>query len=380
MYTFPIHSYSSLSFFRVFFLFCVLDLLSCCQLNVNCPFDMKLIVQIPCFNEEKTLPLVLKTIPKKITGIDELEILVIDDGSTDKTSEVAKKHGVHHIVRHTQNKGLALSFADGIHKALHEGADIIVNTDADNQYPQKDIPKLIKPILMEKAEIVIADRQTGKIAHFSPIKKLLQKLGSSVVCKLSGSHVPDAVSGFRAYSRTAALQLNIVTDFSYVIETIIQAQYKRISVASVKVKTNPPTRQSRLFKNMFQHIRHSTASMLRIYSMYRPLTVFVFIGSLTTLFGTIFAIRFIYFFSIGEGAGHIQSLIFSAIFIMVGFQIFMTGLIGDLIGINRKLEENILNRVKKMELTQKKDERVNNTTLEYLKKFRRSNGTGIRLN
>lgn len=380
MYTFPIHSYSFLSYFRVFFLFSMVDFKSCCQENVNCLFDMKLIVQIPCFNEEKTLPLVLKTIPKKIKGIDEIEILVIDDGSTDKTSQVAKKHGVHHIVRHTQNKGLALSFADGIHKALHEGADIIVNTDADNQYPQKDIPKLIKPILEGKAEMVIADRQTNKIAHFSLLKKALQKLGSGMVRKLSGTQVPDAVSGFRAYSRQAALQLNIVTDFSYVIETIIQAQYKRIPLASIPIKTNAPTRKSRLFKNMFQHIRHSTASMLRIYSMYRPLTFFVLIGSITTLFGTIFAVRFIYFFIIGEGGGHIQSLIFSAIFIMVGFQIFMSGLIGDLIGINRKLEENILIRIKKMELTQKKDERVNNTTLEYLKKFRRSNGTGIRLN
>lgn len=333
---------------------------------------MKLIVQIPCLNEEKTLPLVIKSIPKKIKGIDEIEILIIDDGSTDNTSKVAKKLGVHHIVRHTQNKGLALSFADGIHTALLKGADIIVNTDADNQYPQKDIPKLIKPILDGKAEIVIADRQTNKIAHFSPLKKVLQKLGSKMVRKLSGTQVPDAVSGFRAYSRAAAIELNIVTDFSYVIETIIQAQYKRLAIASIPVKTNAPTRKSRLFRNMFEHIRHSTASMLRIYSMYRPLTFFVLVGTLVTLIGSIAAIRFVYFFIIGEGAGHIQSLIFASIFIMVGFQIFMTGLIGDLIGINRKLEESILNRIKRMELTQKKDEKINTTTLEYLKKFRRT--------
>lgn len=331
---------------------------------------MKLIVQIPCYNEEKTLPLVIKSIPKEIKGVDEVEILVIDDGSSDRTVKVAKQLGVHHIVRHAQNKGLALSFADGIHHALLKGADIIVNTDADNQYPQKDIPRLIAPILKGKADIVIADRQTNKIAHFSPLKKLLQKFGSGVVRRLSGSNVPDAVSGFRAYSRHAAMQLNIVTDFSYVIETIIQAQYKRLAIASIKVNTNAPTRKSRLFKNMFQHIRHSSATMIRIYTMYRPLTVFVMAGMILTVIGSIAGLRFIYFVAIGEGSGHIQSLIFAAIFIVVGFQIFMTGLVADLIGINRKLEESILNRMKRMELTQKKDERVNNRTLEYIKKFK----------
>src|SRR5438034_8203824 len=208
---------------------------------------MKVIVQIPCFNEEQTLPLVINSIPKRIDGVDEIEILVIDDGSTDKTSKIAKRLGAHHIIRHVCNKGLALSFADGIHYALQEGADIIVHTDADNQYPQADIPRLIEPILNGRAEVVIADRQTSKIKHFSPLKKLLQRFGSMVVCKLSGSNVPDAVSGFRAYSRHAAMQLNIVTDFSYVIETIIQTQYKRIAVESIAVVTNPPTRKSRLF-------------------------------------------------------------------------------------------------------------------------------------
>lgn len=333
---------------------------------------MKLIVQIPCFNEEKTLPLVLKTIPKKIKGIDEIEILIIDDGSKDKTSQVARKHGVHHIVKHTQNKGLALSFADGIHTALLKGADIIVNTDADNQYPQKDIPKLIEPILKGKAEIVIADRQTSKIAHFSPLKKFLQKVGSGMVRKLSGTQVPDAVSGFRAYSRHAAMQLNIVTDFSYVIETIIQAQYKRLAIASISVSTNAPTRKSRLFKNMFQHIRHSSATMIRIYTMYRPLTVFVAVGVSLAIIGSIAGFRFLYFFLIGQGNGHIQSLIFAAVFIMVGFQICMTGLVADLIGINRKLAENILNKMKRIELTQKKDERTNIATLEQIKKIKKN--------
>lgn len=253
---------------------------------------MKLIVQIPCLNEEKTLPTVIKSIPKRIRGIDEIEILIIDDGSTDKTAQVAKRLGVHHIVKHPRNKGLALSFADGIHRALAAGADIIVNTDADNQYPQKDIPKLIAPILKGNAEIVIADRQTDTIKHFSPLKKMLQKFGSSMVRRLSGTEVPDAVSGFRAYSRAAAIELNIVTDFSYVIETIIQAQYKRMAVTSVPVKTNPPTRESRLFRNMFEHIRHSSATLLRIYSMYRPLAFFVLVGTLTTIFGSFFALRF----------------------------------------------------------------------------------------
>jgi glycosyltransferase involved in cell wall biosynthesis len=314
---------------------------------------MKLIIQIPCFNEEKTLPLVLNTIPKKISGVDTIEILVIDDGSSDNTSKVAKKMGVHHVIRHTRNKGLALSFANGIHFALEQGADIIVNTDADNQYPQEEIGRLIQPILDGEAEMVIADRQTARIAHFSPLKKLLQRFGSKVVRKLSGTHVPDAVSGFRAYSRSAAMQLNIVTDFSYVIETIIQAQYKRIAITSIKIKTNPPTRKSRLFKNMFQHIHQSTISMLRIYTMYRPLKVFVIIGLFVFLFGSLAALRFLYFFLLGQGDGHIQSLIFAAIFITVGFQIGMTGIVADLIGINRKLEENVLKRVKDLQLKQK---------------------------
>jgi glycosyltransferase involved in cell wall biosynthesis len=330
---------------------------------------MKLIIQIPCFNEEKTLPLVVESIPKEIPGIDTIEVLIIDDGSSDKTSEVAKELGVDHIIKHTQNKGLATSFADGIHHSLQLGADIIVNTDADNQYPQKDIPRLIDPILKKEAEIVIADRQTDKIKHFSLVKKLLQKLGSTVVKKLSRAPVPDAVSGFRAYSRSAALQLNIVTDFSYVIETIIQAQYKRIALATVKVTTNPPTRKSRLFRNMFEHIRHSTATIIRVYTMYRPFTVFIIIGSSISVIGIVGAIRFIYYLLLNQGNGHIQSLIFAAVFIMVGFQIFMTGLVADLEGINRKLIENTLGKMKDMELKQLKGEKLNNRTLEYVKRI-----------
>lgn len=331
---------------------------------------MKLFIQIPCLNEEETLPLVLKSIPKKINGISKIEVLVIDDGSTDATVDVAKKLGVKHFVKHMHNKGLAKSFADGINYCLKNGADIIVNTDADNQYPQKDIGRLIAPILKGEAEMVVGDRQTDKIKHFSPLKKLLQKVGSRMVRQLSGSSVPDAVSGFRAYSRSAAIQLNIVTEFSYVIETIIQAQSKRIAIASVKVNTNPPTRKSRLFKNMFQHIRQSTATMVRIYTMYRPLMVFVFVGIMFAIVGMLIGTRFLYFVLIGQGAGHIQSLIFSAIFIMVGFQIAMTGMVADLTGINRRLIENMLQRVKHMELRQRKAQKEGSTVLEHVKSIK----------
>lgn len=316
-------------------------------MNNNAP---KLVIQIPCLNEEKTLPLVINSIPKEIPGVRSVETLVIDDGSTDRTSEIARELGVNHIIKHRKNKGLARSFADGIDTALKLGADIIVNTDADNQYPQQDIPKLIAPILDGKADIVIGNRQTDKIVHFSPLKKRFQWFGSAVVRKLTHSKLPDAVSGFRAYSRTAAMQMNIVTDFSYCIETIIQAQSKRFSLISVDVVTNPPTRQSRLFSNMFQHMRHSGATIIRIYTMFRPLLVFVFTGLLMFLAAFIIVGRFTYYYLLGQGDGHVQSLIFSAILFVVGFLIMMTGLLADLIAINRKLIEEVLLRVKRAEM------------------------------
>lgn len=314
---------------------------------------MKLIVQIPCLNEEKTLALVINSIPRKIKGVDKIEILVIDDGSTDKTSEIAKKLGVKHIYRHWYTKGLAKSFADGINKSLALGADIIVNTDADNQYPQKDIPRLIEPIMKGRADIVIANRQTSKIRHFSPVKKLFQWLGSAVIRFLTNSTIPDAVSGFRAYSRFAAMEINIVTDFSYAIETIISAKSKHLGIESIDVTTNPPTRPSRLFTNMFSHIRHSASTAIRVYTMFRPLLVFMFIGSAIFLAGTILALRFFLYFITGHGAGHIQSLILAAVLITIGFQIGMTGLMADLIAINRKLLEDALLRIKKNELENK---------------------------
>lgn len=313
---------------------------------------MKVIVQIPCYNEEKTLPLVLNSIPKKIPGVDSVETLVIDDGSRDKTIEVALRLGATHIIRHRRNKGLATTFADGINAALRLGADIIVNTDADNQYPQKDIPRLIKPIVDGYADIVIANRQTWKISHFSKPKKFFQWFGSWVIRILTRSDVPDAVSGFRAYSREAALQLNIVTDFSYVIETIISAQSKRMSIKVIDVDTNPPTRHSRLFKNMFQHMRHSAGTIIRVYTMFRPLYVFVSLGFVLFLVGFLLIVRFLQFYSLGQGSGHVQSLILAAVFVLAGFFIAMTGMVADLIAINRKLLEDTLKRLKILELRQ----------------------------
>lgn len=319
---------------------------------------MKLIIQIPCYNEEKTLPLVLDSIPRYIEGIDIIETLIIDDGSHDKTVAIAEEYGVDHIVKHPQNKGLAHAFANGINEALKQGADIIVNTDADNQYSQKDIPKLVAPILRGDADIVIGDRQTSTIKHFSKLKKGLQRLGSATVRFFSGSDVSDAVSGFRAYSREAALHMNIVTDFSYAIETIIQAKYKRLGLVSVAIKTNPPTRKSRLFKNMFQHIRLSTTTLLRVYTMYQPFRVFLAMGLVVFGIGAIVGLRFLYFLLIGDSAGHIQSLILSGVMMVIGFQIIMTGLVADLIGINRKLLENALKRIKQVEIGKKRVERI----------------------
>lgn len=312
---------------------------------------MKLIVQIPCFNEEKTLPLVVNSIPRFIDGVDKVEILIIDDGSSDKTVEVAKKMGVHHIVRHNKNQGLATSFADGLNECLRQGADIIVNTDGDNQYPQQDIPKLIAPIVNGQADMVVANRQTGKIAHFSKLKKILQWFGSYVVRQCSKTTIPDAVSGFRAYSREAALHMNIVTDFSYCIETIIHAQHKKLAVISVDVDTNAPTRNSRLFKSTFQHIRNSGQAAIRVYTMYQPMKVFFMIGILMFFTGSLIGIRFLYFYYLGESAGHIQSLILSSILLIAGFQVVMTGLVSDLISINRRLSESTLRRVKNIELS-----------------------------
>ena len=314
---------------------------------------MKVIVQIPCYNEEETLPLVVKSIPRNIDGIDNLEILVIDDGSTDRTVEVAKELGVDHIISNVGNKGLATSFATGINECLKRGADIIVNTDGDNQYPQEKIPDLIRPILDGESDIVVSDRQTHKIKHFSWVKKRLQSAGSRVVRMASGTTIPDAPSGFRAYSREAVLNLNIITYFSYVTETIIQAGKRKIAITHVPIETNPKTRESRLFKNTWQHVFESSKSIIRVYSMYESLRIFLSIGSVLFLAGSLGLGRWLWFFFTQDNAGHVQSLVISAGLIIVGFQIGLIGLLSDLVSVNRKLIEDTLYRVKKMELREK---------------------------
>lgn len=309
---------------------------------------MKLVVQIPCLNEEETLPLVLKSIPKKISGIDDIIVLIIDDGSTDRTVEVAKEHGVTHFVRHIGNQGLGRSFHDGVLKALELGADIVVNTDGDNQYPQNRIGDLVQPIIKGSADIVIADRQTHSIAHFSPFKKLLQRFGSAVVNKAAGTDVPDAASGFRAYSRESLLRINTITRFSYCTETIIQAGYKGMRLASIPVDTNPKLRESRLFKSTGEHIVKSGITITRAYIMYKPYVVFGTLGWLLFLSGLVPFARFFYF-SLQDGStrGHIQSLLVGSLLMIAAFLCMVLNIIADLIRINRVLIEDNLEQTKR---------------------------------
>jgi len=310
---------------------------------------MKLIVQIPSYNEEQTLPATVRDIPRKIDGVDQVEILIIDDGSTDRTVEVAKEIGVDHIVKNTCNKGLARTFLAGLDASLRLGADIIVNTDGDNQYKGRDIPKLVGPVLKGEADIVIGARQTDKIQHFSATKKRLQKIGSMVVRFLSETNVPDTVSGFRAFSREAAMQMNVVSPYSYTIETVIQAGKKHLAVTSVPIGTNPETRESRLFKSIPKFLERSVTTMIRMYTMYQPLRVFFYIGCLCILGGLIPSTRFLIYYFMGH-TGHIQSLILAAILFIVGFQVLMIGLVADVISFNRRLIEETLLRVKHIEL------------------------------
>ena len=310
---------------------------------------MKLIVQIPCLNEEQTLAETVADIPRKIDGIDEVCVMVIDDGSTDRTHEVARACGVDYIVHHTKNRGLARTFRTGLEASLKLGADIIVNTDADNQYNGADIPKLVKPIVEGKANMVIGDRQTDKIQHFSFLKKRLQNLGSYVVRKLSETDVADAVSGFRAIDRDLALQLNIVTSFSYTIETVIQTGKKHYAVMSVPIGTNPQTRPSRLFKSIPNFIERSLSTMVRTYVMYQPLRAFFYAGMVTLIIGMLPVLRFVYYYLIGEGGGKLQSLVLGGSLIVLGGIILLVGVIADLINFNRQLLEMTLVRVRRIE-------------------------------
>lgn len=310
---------------------------------------IKLIVQIPCLNEENTLPLVLNSIPKKIEGIDEIVVVIIDDGSTDKTIDIAKKHGVTHFVLHKQNMGLARSFHDGVNYALSIGADIVVNTDGDNQYPQERIGDLVQPILGGKAEIVIGDRQTSKIAHFSGFKKLMQRFGSWVVNKAAGTDLPDAASGFRAYSKKSLMRINIVTQFSYCMETIIQAGNKRIPIESIAIETNAKTRESRLFKNIWQHMFKSGSAIARSYIMYRPHLIFISLGSVLFVGGIIPFIRYGIMYVTGDRGSHIQSLLLGAIFIFTSMIAFALTIIADLTHTNRILQEDTLERIKRLQ-------------------------------
>src|SRR4051812_47726693 len=273
---------------------------------------MKLIIQIPCLNEEEQLPATLGDLPRAIEGFDQVEWLVIDDGSTDDTVEVARAHGVDHVVRLTNNKGLAAAFQAGLDACLKLGADVIVNTDADNQYYGSDIARLVEPIIAGHADMVIGDRETDSIEHFSPLKKRLQRLGSAVVRRASNTTVPDTTSGFRAYNREAALQMNVVSKFTYTLETIIQAGKMVVAVDHVPIRTNPKTRESRLFPSMWAYVRRNTVSIFRVYTLYEPLRVFLAAAALVALVGVVIWARFIYFFFSGEGEGHIQSLILGA--------------------------------------------------------------------
>jgi glycosyltransferase involved in cell wall biosynthesis len=311
---------------------------------------MKLIVQIPCYNEEFTLPDTVRDIPRAIPGIDEIEILIIDDGSRDRTIEVAREIGVHHIVRNKRNMGLAKSFRRGLDACIALGADVVVNTDGDNQYSGADIAKLVQPILEGKVDIVVGDRQTSGIEHFSPSKKALQRFGSWVVRSFSGVNVPDAVSGFRAISRDAAMRLNIVSPFSYTIEMLIQVGNKGIAFTSVPVGTNAKTRESRLFKSAFRFIERSATTLLRMYAMYRPLRVFTLIGLIIAVIGMIPMLRFFYFYLFVSGQGKIQSLIIGSALLTIGVITFLLGMVADLLNHNRQLIEITLEKVRKMEV------------------------------
>lgn len=311
---------------------------------------MKLIIQIPCFNEADILPQTIAALPRELSGIDEIEYLVVDDGSTDDTAQVARRSGAHHIIRIPQHSGLAAGFVTGLEACLKQGADLIVNTDADNQYNAEDIKILVEPIIDGRADIVVGDRGVATLSTFSPLKRTLQRFGSWVIGRASGISTPDATSGFRAISREAALRTLVLSEYSYTLETLIQAGSRRMAIEYVPVRTNPQTRPSRLMRSIPHYLAQSTATIVRAYTMYRPLRVFTVLGALMILGGVVGGVRFLYFYFTDGGMGHIQSVILTAILLIVGFQVLLIGLLADLIGFNRKILEEMLFRLRRLEI------------------------------
>ena len=314
---------------------------------------MKLIIQIPCYNEEQTLPITIADLPDQIDGIDTIEYLIINDGSSDRTVEVAREVGVHHVVSFKANRGLANAFTAGIDACLRLGADIIVNTDADNQYCGADIAKLVQPILAGKAEIVVGERPIDDTEHFSKMKKRMQRFGSFVVRVASGTNIPDAPSGFRAYTHEAALRLNVINNYTYTLETIIQAGHNRIPMTSVPIRTNPELRKSRLFKSMTSYMKRSAVVIVRASMMYKPLKFFNILGGVVSTVGMVFIIRWLFLYFQGQGDGNVQSLILAAMLIMIGVQFIIAGLQADIIAANRKILEDVQYRVRKMDCSDK---------------------------
>lgn len=310
---------------------------------------MKLIIQIPCYNEAETLEVALNDLPKHIDGIDIIEYLIINDGSQDNTVEVAKKWGIHHVVNFPHNKGLAKGFMAGLDACLRNGADIIVNTDADNQYCGDDIEKLVRPILDGRAEMVIGARPIDDTEHFSWVKKKLQHFGSWVVRKASNTDVPDAPSGFRAYSRDAAMHMNVINDYTYTLETIVQAGRNKMAVVSVPIRTNPDLRESRLFNSMMGYVKKSMLTILRALMMYRPLACFTIVGVIPFMIGFGIGVRFLFFYFTVGGTGHIQSLILACTLMIMGFVTFVIGMLADVMSANRKLIEDTQYHVRRME-------------------------------
>ena len=321
------------------------------SLTLACnPFAVKLIIQIPCKDEEEQLPATLADLPRELAGVDVVEWLVIDDGSTDATVEVARAHGVHHVVRLTNNKGLAAGFQAGLDACLKLGADLIVNTDADNQYYGGDIERLIGPILAGEADMVIGDRQVQSVEHFSPLKKRLQRLGSAVVRRASDTDVPDTTSGFRAYNREAALQVQVVSKFTYTLESIIQAGKMLVAVDHVSIRTNEKTRESRLFPSTSAYVRRNTVAIFRVYSLYEPLRVFTLAAAVVAIPALLLFARFAWFYANGEGSGHVQSLIVAAVLSIAAVQLAGLAVVGDLLAASRLLQQRTLERVRRVEL------------------------------